>query len=202
MLGTTDHPLIYTSLHNQFLTSLLTDQYRVPFRCSQYKKIYTMKYSFRLGESGLVLLLVMAIFVVVIGFVVLKKVIPPTTQPPSVQDELRGGRLLILRLPQSVEPPQEIEIYGSGVAARVHVLFDPNNVAQQVQLSATEWGAIDEIRTRWCQAMPTFRSIQPNEVYYDLGVQCQFDSRRLKIPLDQLPAALDTLLQRVPKLKR
>src|SRR6266545_5212203 len=156
-----------------------------------------MKYSFKLGDSSLVLLLALAIFVVVIGFVVLRKAIPPTSQPPLVQDELRGGRVLILRLPQSIEPPQEIQIFEDGVAGRVHIVSGPNTVAQKVQLSKTERAQITTLRTQWCQALPTFRPLQRDDMYYELGVQCTYDQRHIKIPLDQLPGTLDTLLKRI-----
>jgi len=81
------------------------------------------------------------------------------------------------------------------------VLYAPDNVGQKVQLSQSERVQIADIRTQWCRTMPTFRPVQPNEMYYDLGVQCEYDSRRIKIPLDQLPEALGTLLKRIPKLK-
>src|SRR4051794_173618 len=84
-----------------------------------------------------------------------------SAQPSAVQDELRGWRTLILRLPTTTVPPQQIEVESNGYAFRVHSVHNPQNRATSLQLATDEWLEIERLRQAWCRVPPTFPVLHP-----------------------------------------
>jgi hypothetical protein len=67
-----------------------------------------------------------------------------------------------------------------------------------VQLTEGQWRDIDMLRQTWCHQPPTFRTLQQDDPFYDVGLDCGFRTKRVKVPTDQLPVALIELIGRVP----
>ena len=137
-----------------------------------------------------------------IGYAVLTWQLPAPGQPSTVQNQLRGGRMLIMRLPTSVLPFQQIDVFTDGHADRIPVVLRPSDQAMQMQLPPDEWQAIDNVRKQWCAAAPPLRTLRSEEAFYAIGLRCgEFDYRQLKLPIEALPAALGRLLTQVPVLQ-
>jgi hypothetical protein len=143
-------------------------------------------------------LLTMIPFIVlfaVVSYVTLTWRQPSPGDPSPVDTDLRGGRILILRLPSTTAPRQQIEIFSDGHASRVPVFLTWTDYAQQIELAAGAWHAVDTLRSNWCAHPPTVRPIRPQEPSYEIGLRCgDFDYQRVQIPIDTLPAALARLL--------
>ncbi|MCG8352600.1 MAG: hypothetical protein MI924_32950 [Chloroflexales bacterium] len=58
---------------------------------------------------------------------------------------------------------------------------------------------MDQAPTAWCSRPPDVPPLQPNEAFYDTGIECGgLRARRLKIPAHAPPAELPTLIELVP----
>ncbi|MCG8349425.1 MAG: hypothetical protein MI924_16790 [Chloroflexales bacterium] len=68
-----------------------------------------------------------------------------------------------------------------------------------LQLSPAQWQVVDQVRTAWCARPPDVPKPQPDEMFYDIGINCGgLWPRRLQIPAHAPPAELLTLIDLVP----
>jgi hypothetical protein len=115
-----------------------------------------------------------------------------TSTPADVSGYLRGGRILILRLPIAARPVEQIEVFEDGTVA--HIAFTPNpaDIYKQVSLPQALRRDLDQLRAKWCQQPPSLRALRPNEPHYILGLKCgsAFTSREMMVPNDQLDPTL------------
>ena len=68
-----------------------------------------------------------------------------------------------------------------------------------VAIPEREGQVLTDLYTQWCQQAPTFRSLQPDEMYYDVGVGCGpfHQVKQRNVPAEDLPVPLKTLFQRL-----
>ena len=123
-----------------------------------------------------------------------------TSTPANVSGYLRGGRVLVLRLPIAARPVEQIEVFEDGTVARVAFTPNPADIFKQVPLPQALRRDLDQLLAKWCQQPPSLRSLRPNEPHYILGLKCgsAFATREITVPKDQLDPALAALLKHVP----
>jgi hypothetical protein len=138
---------------------------------------------------------------VLLGITALNGGPPPQFEAPGSPIFLRGGGIALLRLPSTVVPRQKIEIYDDGSATRGLNPSQPNK-STMIRLTASEQHELAQLRTEWCQQVPTFRPLTSDEPFYDLGFRCgaSYDVKQTKVPTDLLPPIFAKLLVRLPPI--
>lgn len=126
---------------------------------------------------------------------------PAQFEAPGSPIYLRGRGIALLRLPSTLVPPQKVEIYDDATATRGLNPSQPNK-ATLIQLTASEQHELTQLRTQWCQQVPTFRPLRVDEPFYDVGFRCDasYDVKQTKIPADMLPPIFAKLLARLPPI--
>jgi len=124
---------------------------------------------------------------------------PAKQQPLGSPIDLRGGALILLRLP---DRPEQLIIYDSKEAIRDS---NPHSEARytSIELTDKEWQQFEALRQEWCGQPPRFRALTANEAFYDYGMRCGIFGGVIQIPIpqDSLPAILQQLDQRLPPLR-
>lgn len=123
----------------------------------------------------------------------------------------RQAPMLVLRLPPSSSGAiDDIIVYENDVSnapAEVprQVVRQPaaasgagSTSVTQVQLGEAQWQRLDALRVTWCHAPPLFSRIESGEPVYDIAVRCGIPVRRVRLPREELPAALAALIEAVP----
>jgi hypothetical protein len=123
---------------------------------------------------------------------------PYSPQPGSIID-LRGKSIALLRLPTA--PVQEIQVYEDGGVIRSGYPVSSSPM-RRIILSADEQRKIKSLLDDWCLQFPTFRSLDPNEQFYDLGIRCGSwpvtEIKQAKVPIEALPPLFAELIERLP----
>jgi hypothetical protein len=129
---------------------------------------------------------------------------PPPIYPnaAAVIAQTVGGRratehyTLVMRFPQPARGHQEqivvLDDYSNVFREPVDAFFYTLRAAK---LSGEQITTLDTLRAHWCQQEPQFRSLQPTEPFYDVGVTCREQQaiKDVQIPVDQLPQELAML---------
>lgn len=133
-----------------------------------------------------------------------------TTLKPVHTLAANGEAMLVLRFPDhSSQLQEEIIVYNRSremlTMRRIADLAErgphPSNVV--LHLNIEQWQPIDILRQDWCQATPQFQNA-PDEVFYDIGLYCSRhghpigDTRRVQVPVGNLPPELAKLIETVP----
>jgi hypothetical protein len=133
---------------------------------------------------------------------------PPPIYPnaATVIERTVGGRranesyILVVRFRAPARGHQEqivvLEDYSAAFREPVDVFFFTLRSAHLTQAQAEP---LEALRRRWCQQRPTFRPLQPQEPFYDLGVWCREEHtvQDIQIPVDQLPMEVEMLMKAV-----
>ena len=120
------------------------------------------------------------------------------TEPGGVTGYLRGGAILILRLPITTAPVEEIAVYEDGRVIRGFPKGAYNN-GRRVPVTREQWEAADGLRALWCRTPPQFDTPRAGALEYQVGLRCtMFNLKEVRIPEDQLPPALDVLVHIEP----
>lgn len=154
----------------------------------------------------------------VTAFVVLTVLVflPPadTDEPGSVLLMVgTGHRFMALRLPPAPSGSQEdIVVYDESAALSTPrmALRGPagrdlfSSAARvRVQLSPQQWQPLDTLRTEWCYTRPLLEEPAAGEPFYEIGLACEFGQpKHYSIPLDELPAELQHLIEAVPSIEQ
>lgn len=157
--------------------------------------------SFRPWFPLVIWLLVIGAGFVLLGIATLNGGSSATFESPGSPIYLRGGGIGLLRLPSTVVPRQKVEIYDDGSATRGLNPSQPNK-STLIQLTTSEQQELVQLRVQWCQHVPQFRSLAPNEPFYDVGFRCSasYDVTQSKVPVDMLPPFFTKLLARLPPI--
>jgi hypothetical protein len=125
----------------------------------------------------------------------------PQFEPSGSPIYLRGSGVALLRLPSTVTPPQKVQIFDDGSVIRGLNPLQPGK-STTIFLNVSEREELDQLRTQWCQQIPAFPSVKPNEPFYDLGFKCDalYHVKQAKVPVDMLPAVFTKLLARLPPI--
>jgi hypothetical protein len=138
------------------------------------------------------------LFVLLVGVMCLGMILVTSSRRGGAGG-LRGGRIVVMRLPTTAASTGQLSVYQDGHAARAVDLSDPQHPFTTVQLVPAEWQAVDALRAQWCQRTPQFRSLRPDESFYDIDLSCGPGyAKHIQIPTDQLPPELAVLLTSVP----
>lgn len=133
-------------------------------------------------------------------FIILHSQTPYLPQPGGVID-LRGKRIALLRLPTI--PVQELGVDEDGRAVLLAYPMYSSSISR-INLTAGEQRELAVLLADWCQQLPTFRSLRPDESFYDLGIRCgSWPSTKVKqtrVPIEALPLIFAQLLKRLPPL--
>lgn len=121
----------------------------------------------------------------------------------------RGSSILVLRLPQPSEgdPWEEIVVNDKNAQSPRKAYRFPvvatDLQRSDVQLPLPQWQTINNLRERWCESAPSW-AIEDDEPVYEVGLRCGNPSgffpptKRVSVPLDQLPSELVELIETVP----
>src|SRR6266487_4019661 len=71
--------------------------------------------------------------------------------PAEVRAYLRGGRTLVLRLPASIDPLEQVEVFEDRTVAHVAFTPNPTDIYKKIPLPSDLWRDLDQLRIRWCQ---------------------------------------------------
>jgi hypothetical protein len=155
-------------------------------------------------------LVVLATFVAG-GFFVLIQ-LPPGEASGIAAVTTRGGQMFILRYPKPPSGPQhQIVVFDlttlatprlavlAAAEAREHV---PDSA---VQLTLSEWQAIDTLRQQWCVTPPHVPSAASAAPVYAIGLRCEYSNHGMpratyvRISGDALPTSVQNLIARFPQ---
>ncbi len=154
--------------------------------------------------------IVVMIFVIGSAWMLAPAVYPPTEPEPVAAVVSGGYRLLALRFPKLVDSTEQEQIT---VYEDASVLDQPRLVARgpvderqatiydysRIQLSSSQWQAIDQVRNRWCQAPPHVRALASPNVSYEVGIACGvWNQKSFRIPWEELPIELKQLIALIP----
>lgn len=134
-----------------------------------------------------------------------------TTLIPVDSLAATGGSMLVIRLPPHPSYPQEqIDVHKpSSDMLALRQIADMEERQQHtssyvaIHLNSAQWQQVNIIRHTWCQTTPVFHN-PPNEVFYDVGLYCLSSNshigftKRVQIPVDELPSELTQLIETVP----
>ncbi|MBK9941438.1 MAG: hypothetical protein IPP13_07435 [Kouleothrix sp.] len=110
--------------------------------------------------------------------------------------DIRGTGIAILRLP--TDPIQEIEVFSDGEAIRYAYPITPN-VYTRIVLGPAQKRELEEFRIQWCHELPSFRTLGPDEPFYDLAFRCTgYNVKQAKVPVDMLPEIFADILKQLP----
>jgi len=122
----------------------------------------------------------------------------------------RGGRVFVLRFPSSVaSPQQEIVVFNNETISRSRIAVlegveESDNTYKEVQLIIDQWQKIDNLRKKWCDQAPNYRTIRNGEPFYDIGLRCLsggwLSTRRVMIPIEEFPDELQKLTKLFPSI--
>lgn len=140
-------------------------------------------------------LLFLAIFVCML-------VIRNTNRVSDITGGLRGSTIVIIRLPATIVPTQQLWVYSNATAIRGTLTPAPGQPSidwyrdRPGHLAPATWQALEQLRMQWCEQPPAFRLLRADEPFYDVGLRCSdpFAPRHVQVPTDQLPPAMVALL--------
>lgn len=123
-----------------------------------------------------------------------------TPQPGNSDGYLRGGAVVVLRLPTTQLPFDQIRIFDDHHASRAFMPLPDPWASVQVMLPNPIWQDVEALRQAWCQQRPALRTLTAGEPYYEVALKCGpgFNTPVFTVPPDQLPPALTALLQNLP----
>ena len=81
------------------------------------------------------------------------------------------------------------------------VLLPNGNRAKRtdVWLTYGQWLPVDRLRQKWCRQPPTYEPVAPEAIFYDVVIDCPgLADPHFRIPFDQLPGELLTIIDAVP----
>lgn len=140
---------------------------------------------------------------IIVGYVYIRIRQGPSTiaDPIGSPIDLRGGTIVVLRLPDS-HFPQNIIIYSDGEAIRD---YNPHrtNVYNKILLPSDERTALDILKQEWCRTTPRFHAVPADNAVYEIGLRCSNDIRGIKqfiIPKEDLPDVLHMIDLQLPPL--
>ena len=120
----------------------------------------------------------------------------------TVIGQLRGEATVVFRLPinpMDGNSGDQLIIDKEGRVARGIVPTRDVNAFTRMELVPKELATVDALRKTWCDTQPQFPDLSDAAQFYDLGLQCNPSiTRRIKVPLGQLPDALQNVLDTVP----
>jgi hypothetical protein len=156
------------------------------------------------------LLVVLATFVVGGFFVLLQ--LPPSEASGISAVTTRGGQMFILRYPK---PPaglqRQIVVFDSTTLSRprlaVLAAADVHDIdlSGAMQLTPSQWQAIDMLRQQWCAAPPHFPSAASDALVYDIGLRCEYSNHGMprptyvRVPGNALPNSAQSLIALFPQ---
>jgi hypothetical protein len=140
-------------------------------------------------------LIIVFVIMPIIFFTVIVPQLQWNARQPDFIPAPRGSMILAIRLPATVQPPQEIEVYKNGLAAGGPVadLYEGQAHVRQ-HLSEDLVQNLTALSQAWCQHTPKLRAIRANEPAYGLGISCPGSTLRIKVPIEQLPSELHELI--------
>jgi hypothetical protein len=129
--------------------------------------------------------IVMSIGFVLLGITALRGGPQAPVEQPGSPLYIRGGMIARVRLPTTILPWQQIEIYDDGTVTRG---FNPvqSDKHTRIRLTIDEQTAFAHFRTQWCAQVPAFRPLAPDEPFYDVGVRCSaaYTVKQAKVPVE------------------
>ena len=116
-----------------------------------------------------------------------------TVSDDSVVGYLRGGRIMIIRLPSTTGSQGMISIYANGSVGPPKHGYDS---VPAVALPASTWTQVQALHDQWCKKKPVFSALRADEPYYVVGINCAiFNQSEFRVPVNQLPPVLLELVQ-------
>ncbi|NTU83268.1 MAG: hypothetical protein HGA45_28510 [Chloroflexales bacterium] len=156
------------------------------------------------------LLVVLATFAVGGFFVLL--LLPPGESSGIAAVTTRGGQMFIIRYPKPpVGPQRQVVVFDSTTLSRpqLAVLADADacevDLGSAVQLTSSQWQAIDGLRQQWCAESPYFPSAASAAPVYDIGLRCEYSNHGMpraiyvRAPGDVLPTSVQRLIALFPQ---
>jgi hypothetical protein len=114
-----------------------------------------------------------------------------------VIDDLRGGRILSLTFPKDEEPREIITVFDGTQVWR----SSSQGEGEEIPLTDGEWQTLTTAIDQWCNALPQFRDLAPDEPRYSVNIRCSWrsnDTRFFRVPVDELPVELTMLIEKEP----
>jgi hypothetical protein len=114
-----------------------------------------------------------------------------------VIDDLRGGSILMLTFPKDEEPREIITVFDGTQVWRASLQSE----GAEVPLTDEEWQTLNIAIDRWCETLPQFRDLAPDEPRYSVNIRCSWlstDTRFFRVPVDHLPPELQMLIEHDP----
>jgi hypothetical protein len=151
------------------------------------------------GLSALVFLIGVGL---IFGFLVAFIRAPKVTSVEQLEEDvvigdMRGGRIVQFYTPHNRSPRESLVVTDDGMASR----GIPYTYHRETRLPPEDWEAVNALREAWCQSPPQFRDLQLSTPRYSVNLRCSWasiDTQFVRVPVDQLPPALDRLLATVP----
>lgn len=117
----------------------------------------------------------------------------------SIANSLRGGDILIVDIPHQNEGVERIDVSEQQFATRTFYPIQHPRAYSKINLPDTVWASLKQLQREWCAKSPTFRPTLEQVPVYSVAMQCQRAANPVfRIPSDQLPQPLGTLLSVVP----
>lgn len=125
---------------------------------------------------------------------------PSTTRNDLAKSNayLRGGAFLVLRLPATSLPVDQIQVFNDLEASRAFIPgISPTAFVTQT-ISASLLADLRELQQQWCNGNPRFDT-EDIESYYEVALDCSgFDTPVFRVPDTQLPQPLLELVEVMP----
>jgi hypothetical protein len=117
----------------------------------------------------------------------------------SIANSLRGGGILIVDIPRQDGGIERIDVSEQQFATRTFYPIQHPRAYSKIDLPDAVWRSLKQLQQEWCAKSPTFRPTPEQMPVYSVAMQCQRAANPVfRIPSDQLPQPLGTLLSVVP----
>jgi hypothetical protein len=154
-----------------------------------------------LGWVALFGAVIMSIGFLLLGITAFNGGPPSPVEEPGSPMYVRGRVVARLRLPRTVVPWQIVQVNDDGSVTRGLNPVQPDK-STRILLTAAEQHELEVFRLRWCQQIPDFRLLEPNEPFYDLGFVCgsPYELKQARVPVEMLPPIFIGILKRLPQI--
>lgn len=121
-------------------------------------------------------------------------------QPGDSDGFIRGGAIMVLRLPTNQLPFDQMQVFDTGEVARAFNPAPHPAAFYQVQLADRLWDAVDQQRQQWCDQRPSFPTSYPGTPVFEVALNCRgiMNTPVYFITPEQLPPALQALVDTLP----
>jgi hypothetical protein len=139
---------------------------------------------------------VVAAIIIVVGIAWLAN---NPSQGGSLDTSLHGGNVLVIDLKKSDGFIERVEVSDEREALHTFLPAPYPDAYSITTIPANLWVSLEELRHVWCIKPPTFKTPMAQTPVYEVAIQCErLMNPVLRIPQDQMPQSLLTLIASLP----